>query len=92
MPNYSCHKHNHHWFAAQYLTKASCEIAASSLYFRAKVEKKQKTHKLCIMMLINPSQYNFLGKIIFDLHITIDRVHPVKILIRSGYCITTHIM
>ena len=41
---------------------------------------------------INPSYYKFLGKIIFDLHINIDRVHPVQILSCSGYCITTHIM
>ena len=31
MPNNSCHKHHLHQFAAYYLTKASCEIAASSL-------------------------------------------------------------
>ena len=56
MPNYACHKHHLHWFAAHHLTKASCEIAASSLKdFWAKVEKVQKTHKLCIIMLINPS-------------------------------------
>ena len=29
MPNYACHKHQLHWFSAHYLTKASCEIAAS---------------------------------------------------------------
>ena len=31
MPNYSCHKHHPQWFDANYLTKASCEIAPSSL-------------------------------------------------------------
>ena len=29
MPNYVCHKHRLLFFAAYYLTKASCEIAAS---------------------------------------------------------------
>ena len=41
---------------------------------------------------LDPSQYNFLEKNIFDLQITIDRVHPIQILSRSDYCITTHIM
>ena len=31
MPKYACHKHHLHWFAVHYLTKASCEITASSL-------------------------------------------------------------
>ena len=31
LPNYTCHKHNLHWFAVNYLTKASCSIPASSL-------------------------------------------------------------
>ena len=31
MTNYACHKYNLHCFAAHYLTKALCEIAASSL-------------------------------------------------------------
>ena len=43
-------------------------------------------------MFINPSCYNFLEKNIFDLQITIDRVHPVQILSCSHYCITTHIL
>ena len=34
--------------------------------FWANVEKVQKTHKLCIIMLINPSYYIFLEKNIFD--------------------------
>ena len=59
--------------------------------FLSKVEKVQKTHKLRMIMLINPSLYNFLEKIIFDLQITIDRVHPVQILSRSDYCITTQV-
>ena len=59
---------------------------------RAKVKKVQKMHKLCLIMLINPSLHNFLEKNIFDLQITIDRVHPVQISSRSDNCITTHIM
>ena len=31
-----------------------------SKIFWAKVEKVKKTHKLCIIMLINPSLHNFL--------------------------------
>ena len=31
MPDYAFHKHDLHWFSAYHLTKASCEIAASSL-------------------------------------------------------------
>ena len=31
MTYYACHKHYLHWFAARYLTKASCEISASCL-------------------------------------------------------------
>ena len=43
MPNYASHKHQLHWFAAHYLTKASFETAASfSKDFWAKVEKKKK--------------------------------------------------
>ena len=30
-------------------------------------KKRAKTQKLCIIMLINPSQYNLLEKNIFDL-------------------------
>ena len=43
-------------------------------------------------MLINPSYYNFIEKIIFDLQITIDRVHPVQIFTCSDYYITTNKM
>ena len=86
-------KHHIQWFDAHYLTKASCNIAGSFLKdFRSKVRKSAKTHKSCIIMLINPSWYNFLEKIIFNLQITIDRLHPVQILRHSHYCITTHIM
>ena len=93
MPDYSCHKHHLQWFDGHYLTKASCEIAASSLEdLWAKVEKVQKGIKLCTIMLINPSQHNFLEKIIFDVQITLDRVHAVRILSLLDYCITTHIM
>ena len=43
MPNYSCHKHHLQWFDAHYLTKASCEIAASSLKdFLSKGRKSTK--------------------------------------------------
>ena len=31
MTNYACHKHYLQWFDAHYLTKASCEVSASSL-------------------------------------------------------------
>ena len=78
MPNYACHKHHLHWLGAHYLNKVSCEISDSSLQdFWAKVEKVQKTHTLYIIMLINPSLYVSLEKVIFDLHITIYRVQPV---------------
>ena len=43
-------------------------------------------------MLINSSLYNSLENIIFDLPITIDRVHPVQISSRPDHCITTDIM
>ena len=67
-------------------------ISAKSKKILSKVRKSAKTHKLCIIMLINPSSYNFLEKIIFDLQITIDRVNPVQISSCSDYCITTGIM
>ena len=60
--------------------------------FRAKVEKVQKTHKLCIIMLINPSLHNFLEKIIFDFQTTIDRVYPAQSSSLSDKCIATDIM
>ena len=58
MPNHSCHKHYLHWFAAHYLIKASSEIAASSLKDTLRKGRKndKKRHKLCIIMLINPSK------------------------------------
>ena len=34
----------------------------------------------------------FLEKIIFDLQVTIHRIHPVQSSSRSDYCITTDIM
>ena len=56
MPNYACHKHHLLSFAAHYLTKVICEISASYLNnFLSKCRKVQKTHRLCIIMLINPS-------------------------------------
>ena len=70
--------------------KASFEISASSLKdFLTNVEKVQKMHKLSIIM--HPSWNSFLENI-FDLQVTIDRVHPVGILSLSDYCITTDIM
>ena len=43
MPNHSSHKHYLHWFAVHYLTKALCEIAASSLKdFSSKGRKSAK--------------------------------------------------
>ena len=51
----------------------------------------QKMHKLCLIMLINASS-NCFFLIIFDLRITIPRVHPVQSSSRSGYCITTDII
>ena len=93
MPSYDCHKHHLHWLGAHYLDKASWEISASSFKdFLSEVEKSAKTHELCIIILINPSSYNFLEKIIFDFQIAIDRAHPVQIASRSDYCISTHIM
>ena len=50
---------------------------------------KSVKHKLCIIMLINPSEYNALEKIVFDLQITIAIVHLVQISSRSVHCITT---
>ena len=68
MPNYSYQKHHLHCFTAHCLTKALCKIAASLFKdFLSKDRKSAKTHKLCIFMLINPSEYNFLDENIFDL-------------------------
>ena len=45
MTNYAWHKHHIHRFAAHYLTKAYCEISASSLRdFLNKVRKSAKIH------------------------------------------------
>ena len=56
MTNHACHKPHLHWFAAHYLTRASCEISASSLKdVLNKGRKSAKTHKLCIIMPINQS-------------------------------------
>ena len=62
MTNYARHKHHLHWIAAHYLTKGSCEISALSLTDLLNKGRKtaKKTHKLCIIMLINPSLHNFL--------------------------------
>ena len=93
MPKYACYKHRLHWFAAPFLIEDSCKISASLLKdILRKGRKIEKEHKLCISMLINPSWYISFEKIIVDLQITIDRVHPVQILSCSHYCITTHIL
>ena len=43
MTNYACHKKHLHWFAAQYLTRVSCEISASFLKdFLSKGKKSAK--------------------------------------------------
>ena len=43
MPNYACHKHNLHCFAAHYITKASSDISASFLKdFLSKGKKSAK--------------------------------------------------
>ena len=57
MPNYACHRHNLYYLDAYHLTKASLEILAWSLKdFPSKGGKMaEKTHKLCLLMLVNPS-------------------------------------
>ena len=55
---------------------------------RGKVEKVQKAHQLCIIMLITPSLYNFLEKSIFGFQIIMDKVHPAQISSPSDNCIT----
>ena len=93
MTNYATHIHHLQWFDAHYLTVALCKIAASTLKdFLSKGKKSAKKHKLCIIMLINPSLYDFLEKNIFDLQIAIDRIHPVQILSCLDYCIPTDMM
>ena len=68
MPNYAYYKQCLHWFAAPFLIKDSCKISASLLTdFLRKGRKIEKMHKLCMIMLINPSCYHFLEKITFDL-------------------------
>ena len=47
MPNYSCHKHHLHRFT-HYLTKAPCEIAASSL--KDFLSKGRKSAKNALIM------------------------------------------
>ena len=43
------------------------------------MEKVQKSHKLHLIMLMNASYYSFLEKSIFDIHMTIPRIHHVQI-------------
>ena len=53
------------------------------------MEKVQKMHESCIIMLINPTLYYFLDKITFDPQKNIDRVHIVQNSSRIDYCVTT---
>ena len=47
MTNYACHTHHFQRFDAHYLTKALCEIAASSLeYFFSKGRKSTKNAQI----------------------------------------------
>ena len=63
MTTYACQKGHLHWFTAYYLIKVSCEISVLSLKdFLNTGKKVKKMHKLCIIMLTNPSEYNFLRK------------------------------
>ena len=90
MPNYACYKHHLHWLGAYFLNKASCEVSVSSS--KDFLSKRRKSAKNALIMLINPSLYNFLENIIFDFQITIDKVQPVQISSPSDNCITTDIM
>ena len=52
-PNYACYRHHLHWLGAHHLAKASCKISVQSIEgFWAKVEKVQKMHKLCLIILV----------------------------------------
>ena len=88
MPTHACQKHNLHWLGAHYLAKASCEISASSL--KDLFGLSTKTHKLCIIMLINPSQFIFLEKIFLIFKKLCIEYIPSKF--RPDYCITTDMM
>ena len=62
----------------------------AQFFWKAEPQYKHYLQKTC--KLTNPSKYNFFKKIIFDLQITTDRVHPVQISSRSDNCITIDIM
>ena len=62
MPNYKCYR-LYLYLCAYNRSKASCEISVRSLEIFWDVEKVQKTHKVCLIMLINLSWYSFLKKI-----------------------------
>ena len=47
------HRYHLQLLGVQHHTKASCEISFRSL--RAKLKNEQKKHKLCLIMLIEPS-------------------------------------
>ena len=92
MTNYACNRHYLLWLGG-YIIKASFEITVWFLEeFWAKIEKRQKTHKICLIVLINPSWYSFLEKIILDIQVCIPREHPFQISSRSDYCIAADIM
>ena len=54
------------------------------------MKKSEKTHEL--WRNYESLLIYFLENIIFDPQITICRVHPLQILSRSDYCITTEVM
>ena len=89
MPNHASHRHHLHLLGAHHLSKAYIKISVRSLEdFLGKGWKNA-----CLIILINPSYKNSsLEKNIFDLQITIPRVHPVQISSCSDYHITTDIM
>ena len=81
MLNHACHKHIT-------LTKLFYEKFQPQ-DFLMKGRIVQKTHKLCIITLINPSLYNCSKIIIIDLYI---KIHHVQSSGRLDYCISTDIM
>ena len=56
MPNYPCSRYHFHWLGAHHLIKVLWEVLAWSLQdFSSKGGKMEKTHKLCLFMLVNAS-------------------------------------
>ena len=89
MSNYACNKHHLQWIGGPYLIKVFRNI--SLRYILSEGRKLRKTHRICILILINPSWYYFIGKIIFDLQISIDSVHHLQISNCLDYCLTTEL-